>query len=247
MSKLVVRQRDGESRRSRGIGGVDGQPRALGQLRGLPSGRAVIGGLLIALAAVGTFAAYTGATAQHRVDYVVAGEALSVGQRISAADLALAPMGLPPSVANRWAFRNESSLVGSIVVGPLAAGELIQASDVVAGAGTSGQEQMSFAIAGSDAVGGTLQDGDRVDVLATFGTGTSAQTVTVLSDAPVLAQAGASPGAGINGNPDETITLGLSSPGQAMALAHAVSTGQVMLVRVTAAGARASSGAGLGL
>lgn len=247
MSKLAVRQGNGKSPHSRAAGRADGQSRPLGQLRGLPSGRAVVGGLLIALAAVGTFAAYTGATAQHRVDYVVAHKALSVGQRISAADLALAPMGLPPSVADRWAFRHESSLVGSRVVGPLAAGELIQASDVVAGANTSAQEQMSFAIAGSDAVGGSLQPGDRVDVLATFGTGTLAQTVTVLSDAPVLSQVGASPGAGINGSPEETITLGLSSAVQALALAHAVSTAQVMLVRVTAAAAGAGTGSGLGL
>lgn len=241
MSKLAVRQREGEAPEPAG------HPRPLRQLRGLPSGRAVVGGLLVAMAAVGTFAAYSGATSQHRVDYVVARQALAVGQRLSAPDLSVAPMNLPPTIADHWAFRSPTSLLGAVVVGPLAAGELVQASDVVAGDAAPGQEQMSFAIAASDAVGGTLQPGDRVDVLATFGAGTQARTVTVLDGAPVLAQVGASPGAGANGAPDETITLAVSGPAQALSLANAVSTGQVMLVRVTAAtGSAAATGSGTG-
>jgi pilus assembly protein CpaB len=219
--------------RPRGEQVSDREARPLHVVRGLPSGRAILGGLLVAVAAVGTFAAYTGATADHRVDYVVARRTLAVGQRLTLGDLGMAPMNLPAQMATRWAFRVPSQLVGAIVVGPLDAGELIQASDLLAGPSVPGQEEMSFAIPAADAVGGTLEPGDRVDVLATVGTGTQAKTMAVLADAPVIAQVASSSSLGANGGGSETVTLGLSSPNQALALTQAVDSGTVMLVRVT--------------
>ncbi|MGH9127557.1 MAG: RcpC/CpaB family pilus assembly protein [Acidimicrobiales bacterium] len=210
----------------------------------------MVGGLLVAVAAVGTFAAYSGATADHRVDYVVASRTLTVGQRLGLGDLTVAPMNLPRQMATRWAFRNPASLVGALVVGPMAGGELIQASDVVAGTTGPSNEQMSFALPDANAVGGALKPGDHVAVLATFGTGTQAKTVEVLADTPLLAQRAGSSSLGSASAGSETVTVGISSPSQALALAHAVSAGTVMLVRVTGAGAGAGAapvtGAGSG-
>src|SRR5205085_11204950 len=54
----------------------------------LPGGRAVVGGFLVALAAVGGFAGWTRATADTRVRYLAASRDLPVGRRIGPGDLA---------------------------------------------------------------------------------------------------------------------------------------------------------------
>src|SRR5437764_3977477 len=133
---------------------VDGA-RPLRRRRPLPGGRAVVGGFLVMTAAVGIFAAYTGATTGHGVSYVVARRSLAVGQRITAADLTTAPMVLSPTIGSELAFRDPGRLVGALVVGPVQGGELIQASSVVAGADAMGDRQLSFPIAAARAVNGT--------------------------------------------------------------------------------------------
>ncbi|MGH9131076.1 MAG: Flp pilus assembly protein CpaB [Acidimicrobiales bacterium] len=211
----------------------------------MPNGRAVVGGLLVTVAGVGTFAAYTGATADHRTNYVVARRSLTVGERITTSDLSVAPMQLSGQIAAQRAFRDPARLVGTIVVGPLAAGELVQSSDVVQSTAAPSSEEMSFAIPTANAVGGSLEPGDRVNVLATFGTGAQAKTVTILSNAPVIDRVAGNTGLGANNGGDTTLTLGLSTKAQSLALAHAVSSGQVTLVRVTGSGI-GTTGSGIG-
>jgi Flp pilus assembly protein CpaB len=202
----------------------------------------VVGGFLVAAAGVGIFAAYTGATTNHGVNYVVARHTLTVGQRISAADLATAPMVLSPTMGSELAFREPGRLVGALVVGPVQAGELIQASSVVAGTDATGDRQLSFPIAAARAVDGTLQVGDLVDVLATYGSGADATTVAVVHQAEVVARSDASASLDPTGGASETITLGLARSADSLAVAHAVDAGQVMLVRSTGAGAATDSG-----
>src|SRR5438132_1082243 len=67
--------------------GGDGRARPLRRRRALPSGRAVAGGLLVALALIGIYAAYTGATAPPRRSYVVAAHDIAVGSRLEPKDL----------------------------------------------------------------------------------------------------------------------------------------------------------------
>jgi Flp pilus assembly protein CpaB len=202
----------------------------------------VVGGFLVTAAGVGIFAAYAGATTNHGVSYVVARHTLAVGQRISAADLTTAPMVLSSTIGSEFAFRDPGRLVGTLVVGPVQAGELIQASSIVAGTGTSGDRQLSFPIAAARAVDGTLQVGDLVDVLATYGSGADATTVAVVRRAEVVARSDASATLDPTGGTTETITLGLPRSVDSLAVAHAVDAGQVMLVRSTGAGAPTDSG-----
>jgi hypothetical protein len=191
---------------------------------------------------VGIFAAYAGATSQHGVAYVVARHALGVGQRITPADLATAPMVLSPTIGSQLAFRDPGRLVGALVVGPVRSGELIQASSVVAGADATGDRQLSFPIAADRAVDGTLQVGDLVDVLATYGSGADATTVAVVRQATVAARSDASSTLDPAGGAGETITLGLARSIDSLAVAHAVNAGQVMLVRSTGASSATDSG-----
>ncbi len=100
---------------------VNGGGRPLRRRRTLPGGRAVVGGFLVALAAVGTFAAYTGAVADDDEQYVVASQDLPLGHRLTEGDLARLPMELPPLLGAR-AYRNPSALVGAVVIAPLGRG-----------------------------------------------------------------------------------------------------------------------------
>lgn len=220
---------------------VDGA-RPLRRRRPLPGGRAVVGGFLVTAAAVGIFAAYTGATSQHGVAYVVARHTLTVGQRIAPADLTTAPMVLSPAIGSQLAFRDPARLVGALVVGPVHSGELIQASSVVAGADAAGDRQLSIPIPAARAVDGTLQVGDLVDVLATYGSGADAITVAVVRQAKVVARSDDSSTLDPAGGASETITLGLARSVDSLAVAHAVDAGQVMLVRSTGAGSATDAG-----
>lgn len=191
--------------------------------RPLPTGRAALGGLLVAVAAVGTFAAASGATADPRQSYVVARSDLAVGQRIARADLATGRMDLPDFVRKR-AFRPEEAdaLVGSLVIGPVARGELVQSS-AVRRDGADGR-QVSFALDPARAVGGQLQPGEFVDVVATVDDATS----TVVRSARVAAVRDRG---GLAGADSLIVTLDVAGEEAAVALARAVDAGHVTLVR----------------
>jgi Flp pilus assembly protein CpaB len=232
----------GDGARAADGGAAADVARPLRRRRPLPGGRAVVGGFLVAAAAVGIFAAYTGATSQHGVTYVVARHTLTVGQRVTSADLATAPMVLSPTIGSQLAFRDPARLVGALVVGPVHSGELIQASSVVAGTNATGDRQLSFPIAAARAVDGTLQVGDLVDVLVTYGSGADATTVAVVRQARVVARSDAATTLDPAGGASETITLGLARSADSLAVAHAVDAGQVMLVRSTGAGSATDTG-----
>lgn len=221
---------------SLGTGNGDGRGpgRVLRRRRPLPSGRAVVGGFLVAAAAVGIFAAYQGATASRRQRFVVAATALHMGQRLAASDLTTAPMDLTPTLSSTLAFRDPRALVGAVVVGPVRQGGLIQASDVVA-AGARRQRQLSFPVDAARALNGSLQSGDRVDVLATFGTGSGATTVVVASGVRVVDVATAKAGLASNGSSSQVLTVSVTNATQALALTQAVDAGQLLVVRSTGA------------
>jgi Flp pilus assembly protein CpaB len=214
-------------------GAVRNGARPLARRHHLPGGRAMVGGFLVALAAVATFAAYLGATTGHAVRYVVARQSLRVGQRLEASDLATEPMSLPGSVGNGLAFRDPASLIGAVVVGPVRAGELVEAGDVSFGQHGLAERQLSFSVSLSHALDGALQTGDRVDVLATYGTGTDSSTQMVASGVEVVAVTEPSSLTAADGEPALVVTLSVPSAAEAVALAQAANAGQVTLVLST--------------
>ncbi|MBW3556005.1 MAG: hypothetical protein KY454_03600 [Actinobacteria bacterium] len=211
--------------------------RPLRRRSSLPTGRAVVGGLLVALSALGIFAAYTRATAGPTQSYAVARRDLPLGGRLTAEDVVLLPMELPPAMAERAGFSSVRSLEGATVVGPIRRGELVQPGDVVRKRSGPAELEISFAIEASRAVAGSLRPGEEVDVLATFGGGADSYSVIVVRHARVLAAVGG--GSSLAQGRSETITLAVSSSEEALALAHAINAGEVTLVRATG-----SSGSG---
>lgn len=196
--------------------------------RALPGGRAVAGGFLVALAAVGIFAAYTSATAETRGRYVVARHDLPLGHRLAESDLGTLLADLPPQVGAR-SYRTAAQLVGAVVVGPVAKGELVQSSDVLSGRDGPLDRQISFPIDSARAVDGQLRQGELVDVLATYGTGADGYTVVVVAGARVAGRSQQRRALAEGG--DEVVTLSVPAAADALAVAHAVSAGTVTLVR----------------
>lgn len=214
-------------------GASGGGPRPLRRRSSLPNSRAVVGGFLVALSALLIFAAYTGATGDHHTRFVVAARDLTPGRRLTGADLTTAPMTLSPQLARAGAFTDPRRLVGATLVGPLRRGELVQAGAVVRLTGDKGSVEVAFAIDPARAVAGSLGPGDRVDVVATFGTGADAYTVAVVSDAEVVSVAGGRGGLGEGRN--QTVTLAVAGRTDALAISHALHAGEVTLVRTTGA------------
>jgi Flp pilus assembly protein CpaB len=206
----------------------------------LPTGRAVVGGFLVALAALGIFAAYASATSGPTTSYVVARRDLPIGTRLTADDLTMLPMELPDVVADDAAFDAEGPLVGATTVGPVRRGELVQAGDVVKKRSGAGELEVSFELEAARALAGTLRPGERVDVLATFGAGGDTYTVTVVRQARVL-ETDRDRG-GLAAGDTEVITLAVPTSDEAMALTHAVNAGKVTLVRSTGSTVNAEVG-----
>lgn len=160
-SGVLTAEREVQAPAKRAKGGR--QPRPLKRRQSLPGGRAVVGGFLVAVALVGTFAAYTSATHDTRVGYLVASHDLTIGSRIGTADLAFAKMQLPSG--KNHAFRNPETLIGATVIGPVAEGELIQTSEVIDKRSGADDREVSIPIDPARAVGGHLAQGDLVDLL----------------------------------------------------------------------------------
>lgn len=225
--------------RTAGTVGLDGvssdgavAPRAVRSRRGLPGGRAVLGGLLVAVAAVGTFAAYGDATAGPSTSYAVAAADLPVGHRIGPGDLDLRAMDLPDALADR-AFTSPDALAGAVTLAPLGEGELVQAGGLLpAGATDAPAAELSFAVPADRAVNGTLRPGERVDVLATYGTGTAAETHVVVRGALLL---GNDDGVEAIGASTRVLTVALDDADDVLALTHATRAGEVTVVRATTA------------
>lgn len=206
----------------------------------LPSGRAVVGGFLVALSALGIYLAWSGATQGSATSYVVAARDLQVGARLTSADLELVTMELPEDLATNSAFDSVEALDGVKVINPVRRGELVQASSLVAAEGAPGQLEVSFAIEAARAVDGTLKAGEFVDVLATFGAGSDTYTTTILQGARILDVADS---AGSLGSTDSlTITVAVADADDARAIAHAVNVAKLVLVRTDDATTTAGQG-----
>jgi Flp pilus assembly protein CpaB len=141
------------------------------------------------------------------------------------------PMGLPEAVATgAFGEGSEDEVLGSVAIGPVGAGELLQRSSVRA-AGTVDRSpyEVSFQIDAARALNGALRPGERVDVIATTGVGSTAVTERILDDAIVIG-VGAPPSASLVTS-DVVVTVALDDADAVLRLSTAADTGQLTLVR----------------
>ena len=201
--------------------------RTITRRRELPRRRAIFGGFLVALSAVGVFAAYRRAESPPPTSFVVVLGDVAPGHRLAASDLALVPMDLPPAQA-ATAYQDEGSLVGAVASGALTADSIVTRADVRTSPGYVAAAEFSFALDASHALGGSVQAGEFVDVVATYGSGNDAFTMTVVRDAQVISHG---QGDSLAGSGTMDVRLGLAGTDEALALAHAVTQAEMFLVR----------------
>lgn len=168
-----------------GATATSAEAREVRRRRQLPGGRAVVGGFLVAVAALGVFAAQRAADGGPAARYVVVGRDVDAGERLAAGDLELVALELP-AAQRRQTFTDQGLLTGATALSPMAAGQLIQASDVAKPFGGPGLAHISIPVEPARALNGQLQRGDRVDVLVTYNEGGSPVTTTVSDDALVV-------------------------------------------------------------
>ena len=153
--------------------------------RALPGSRAVVGGFLVAVAAVGTFGAYTSAGASPRQSYVALTRDVAAGQALTSSDLQIVQADL--SATQRQVVVNDLVVAeGAVAVNPLQSGQLLGTGDVVKLAGVEGRAQLSIPVEPARANNGELTPGERVDVIATSTVAGGSVTETIARDATVV-------------------------------------------------------------
>lgn len=204
--------------------------------RPLPSGRAVVGGLLVASAALGAVAIATSGSGPATVPVVVADGTIEPGALLGPRSVRLVEMALPAELLAST-FDDPAELEGTVSRSRLADGELLQDGDVVAA--TAAQRaaaparEFSLRLDAHRVVAGRLDAGDTVDVLATYGNGADATTSVVLGDARVIAVETSDDR--IAGSQTVLLTLALDAREDTVALAHAVDAASINVVRTTTA------------
>ncbi len=153
------------------------------RVRGLPSGRAVIGSVLVMLAAAGVLAAHRSASAPPSTRYVVVTEDVPAGTVLSASDLGTVAVDLP--AGTRAVPADEADgVIGSVVVHDLGEMDLLRPDDVGDADATPvpGSVIVPVEIERARALEGVVHAGSRVDLLATDpeGAGTSVLAADVL-------------------------------------------------------------------
>lgn len=211
--------------------------RAIRRRRALPSGRAVAGAFLITLAGAGTYVAARDDAAPAATRYAVVVRSVSPGARLTAADVELRPMTLDHAVRDQ-AVTDTAAFVGAVALAPLAPGQLVQRS-LLSAPTTVGGESVGaaheFAIpVPRDRTPPALRRGERVAVLATYGSSTDAVTQVTVRDATVLGYDGGDDRIGSSAK--GRLTLALADAGELMATAHAAQVAELTVVRTTHAG-----------
>jgi Flp pilus assembly protein CpaB len=207
----------------------DAPARVVRRRRTLPSGRAVVGGLLVAAAVVGVVAASTAGSEPGDTYAVVTGD-VDAGQQLRATDLELVPLDLPDAQRS-VSFTDLAVLEGATALAPLAAGQLVQSSDVAKPPGGPGLATVSLPVEPARALEGGLRRGDRVDVIATTTEGGAPATRTVTAGALVVDVVEEGAG-GLGGPTGLSVELAVP-PGDLEAVAEAGAVATVTLARTT--------------
>jgi Flp pilus assembly protein CpaB len=185
-----------------------------------------VGGLLITLAAVGVFMAYAGATGDPSDPVVIARRAIRVGEVIDAADLRVVTADLPVDATG--SFVDVDAVVGRVALGPIGAGEIIQAGALTDDRAASPAHEVALLLPREQVAVGHLKQGERVDVFVTR----EDRTTSVVRGAQVL-QIGTEGDGSLAGEREVSIVVAAPSGEAAAALVHALRTGDVTIVRST--------------
>jgi len=110
--------------------------------RGLPGGRAVVGGALVAVAVLGIYVAYDRADAGPSDTVVMATSSIGVGEVVEAEDLKLVQVDLNDELTE--AFSSIESVEGRIALGPIGEDELVQSGSLTDQQGGEGAHEVAL-------------------------------------------------------------------------------------------------------
>lgn len=191
----------------------------------------MVGGFLVAAAAVGVYVAASRDTATAGRSYVVMARSLPAGETITAADVRLASLSLTDGVAAH-AFTDAGEVIGHLALIPLGEGVLVQDSAIAGDGVADHRVQLSIPVERARAVDGALQPGEKVDVYATFDGSGGARTLVVARGAEVRRVDSGSRSA-LNASDSTVLVLAVASADEALAVTHASQAGKVTIVRST--------------
>jgi Flp pilus assembly protein CpaB len=197
----------------------------------------VIGGFLVAGAAVVVFATVLAGSGSHDRSYVVAAQPLAGGSAIVAGDLTTEGFGLPVA-ARALAFRDSGALVGRTLLVAVQPGELIQSSMLAPTSSRPSLRPVSIAVDPTSLSG--LSPGQTVDVLAAPATSASSSAslaVSVVMRGAALVTIDRSGGSGLLSGASSPssggtlVTLGVTDLSEVEAIVEAAHNGTVTLVQ----------------
>lgn len=205
-------------------GNGDGATRTVRRRRSLPGGRAIVGAFLITAAAVGVFAAYLDATALPSDSWLVAADEIVPGTVLETSALDTVAMDVPVAQSAQLVPAERiDDVVGRVALGPVRTGDLLQWTTVLADEPPAGASTFTFSVPGSRvALRGELAAGDTIDIVATY----ADTTVYVARDIALLTRPAAGSGDGAT-----TITIAVEDPGTVLAVANALDSARVFVVR----------------
>jgi Flp pilus assembly protein CpaB len=207
-----------------------GAPSRLGGVtRRLPriDTRLVVGLLLVAASILGGLR--LAASADRTVAVHTAARDLPAGHVVTGTDLATTWINASAAVVDRLLEPGDLPVTGRVLRFPVRRGELVAANAL--GSSAPRGREITVPVSPDHALGGALEPGDRVDVLASFDKGTeAAKTLTVAADAQVVDVIHAD---GLFGQQEgELAALTLAVPRDDVVLvAFAVRNGEVDIVR----------------
>lgn len=200
----------------------------------------MLGGFLVAVAAVVVFAAALSGTGGKR-HWVVAARDLPAGTTIGPGDLSTQSVGLS-SGTRPHAFGQTAALIGRTLAVPVAPGELVEDSMLIPANQAPSTRPVSIAVDPTGLDG--LEPGQPVDVLETTGSGGST-TVAIVARGATLLSVAHSTSSLLAGPSTGEVTLGVSDLAEVEALVQAAHAGTITLVaaaRSDGVGAGAGSG-----
>lgn len=195
----------------------------------LPSARAVVGGLLVAVSILGIFAAHRSATAVDTTEWLIVARPVPAGREITAADLARAPMRLVDATAAR-AVADPRAVIGRVALVGLRPGDLLMRGSTAEQRATAATaRRVTVTLSPAAALGGALAEGDRVDVVAI---GDAESPTEVVVRGAIVGNAGDDRGAGGVGSTSGgvQVTLDVADEEAARALIAAHAAGGITLI-----------------
>lgn len=200
--------------------------RVIRRRAGVPGSRAIVGGLLMAVAAIGVFVAYEDASRGPSDPVVITRHAIRVGEVVEADDLRVVDAELPADADH--VFDDVAAVVGRVALGPIGEGEIVQAGSVSDDQATPRAHEVELTLPREQVAVGRLKQGERVDVFVTR----DDRTTSVVRGVQVV-QIGDSGDASLTSEREVSLVVAAPTAEAAAALVHALRTGDVTVVRST--------------